>query len=1463
MKATRRKAMKKKLLCLLLASGPLFAADAPRYCQVDGACSPCDQEGKDDQGAAHCTRVNGQRIDHGASLGAHGVPADSERQLASETFVLSDADLDPPVSAAPVADSQPPAVTSATAPDAAVAAPAAAGNAPAFVVRMEEHKTVRPGQSSELAPASFVSGGSEMSARLRGRLDALAAHLEGHQHLRLEVIGHTDNQHLSRRSRAKYRDNHGLGLARAKTVAAYLGQKLALPTERTGTATQGPDQPIASNATLVGMAQNRRVEIRAWYDDVEVRQEAVRVPVPVVPPPVVVITAPAPPLVVPVAQALAGAPARPRSCGEVLASRVRAEDAPFRISVDGVPQDEAEQGVIDPDIQRCTDVALEKADIQIRYDSLEQTPVLNAHAWPNAVPRDGVVEITGWSNYEAFLAKAEIRLFAPASSTQGTPLAVLPVDLGQPVAWRPAGLGLDHVQYVLRVYDAQGRFDETRPKQIDLTDQARPTADIEKRDRELLAGYGENSLSIHNIQVRGGAVTANGSGIKPGESVLFLGQPVPVDAQGVFAARQILPAGNHVVEVEVKQADGGSARYDRNLAIAADDWFYIGLADLTAGRNFTTGPANLVSTDPTDHYDNKAYVDGRLAFYLKGKVKGDWLLTASADTREQPLKSLFSNFAEKDPQYLLRSLDPNKYYPVYGDDSTTVDDAPTQGKFFVRLERGDTQVMWGSFKTSLTGTEFANYSRALYGARAKLVSDGATRYGEKRGNLEAFVADPGTLQSREEFRATGGSLYYLQHMDITPGTEQVWVEIRDKDSGLVMKTQQLAAAQDYDLNALQGRVNLREALASTANAGTLVQSGNLSGDPVYLVVTYEYAPGLSTVSNMVAGGRASAWVNDNLQIGTSGYHQGGVSQSLKGVDATVRYKPGTYVKVEGARSTGVGSSIQTSQDGGFGFNSVTASGGKADAERVEAAVDFAEVSDGAKGRATYYWQDRQAGFSGPGQIALNSEATRQQGGSVAWQMNAATDLKIKADEKIATSQSTRAEEVNIGHLLDPNWKVSMGVRGDDMNTGTANASPTLSQNGNRTDALVRLDYTPDAAAKAGWNAYGYVQDTLERSGNRPENNRVGFGGERRINDRFKLSGEVSDGSGGAGAKIGGTWQVDDRSSLYTNYTLSPDRTDDGFSGRAGLLTAGGKTRYSDAVSVNAEERYQYGTGPSGLIHSFGLDLAPNDRWTYGAKLETGKLSDPLAGDMDRTALGLTLGYHKDAIRYAGALEYRHEVSNSATTSGTRETWLMKNTLGYQIDPDWRFLGRLNFSTSHDTGGAFQDGDYIELVTGYAWRPVKNDRWNTLFKYTYFYNVPTPGQTTSSATPLDYAQRSHVLDIDTIYDIRPWLSIGGKLGVRVGELRDPTLGDWYSSTAWLGVVRADWHWVHEWDILTELRYLDAKNAGNGQGGALLGVYRHINKYVKLGGGYNFTRYSDDLTDLSYRSHGWFINLIGKM
>jgi hypothetical protein len=47
------------------------------------------------------------------------------------------------------------------------------------------------------------------------------------------------------------------------------------------------------------------------------------------------------------------------------------------------------------------------------------------------------------------------------------------------------------------------------------------------------------------------------------------------------------------------------------------------------------------------------------------------------------------------------------------------------------------------------------------------------------------------------------------------------------------------------------------------------------------------------------------------------------------------------------------------------------------------------------------------------------------------------------------------------------------------------------------------------------------------------------------------------------------------------------------------------------------------------------------------------------------------------------------------------------------------------------------------------------------------------------------------------------------------------------------------------------------------GALLGVHRYLGDHFKVGVGYNFTDFSEDLTDLSYDHHGFFFNLVGTM
>jgi hypothetical protein len=39
--------------------------------------------------------------------------------------------------------------------------------------------------------------------------------------------------------------------------------------------------------------------------------------------------------------------------------------------------------------------------------------------------------------------------------------------------------------------------------------------------------------------------------------------------------------------------------------------------------------------------------------------------------------------------------------------------------------------------------------------------------------VEGFAAQPGTVPAYEEFRGTGGSLYYLRHQDVLIGSERL------------------------------------------------------------------------------------------------------------------------------------------------------------------------------------------------------------------------------------------------------------------------------------------------------------------------------------------------------------------------------------------------------------------------------------------------------------------------------------------------------------------------------------------------------------------------------------------------------------------------------------------------------------------------------------------------------------------
>ena len=115
----------------------------------------------------------------------------------------------------------------------------------------------------------------------------------------------------------------------------------------------------------------------------------------------------------------------------------------------------------------------------------------------------------------------------------------------------------------------------------------------------------------------------------------------------------------------------------------------------------------------------------------------------------------------------------------------------------------------------------------------------------------------------------------------------------------------------------------------------------------------------------------------------------------------------------------------------------------------------------------------------------------------------------------------------------------------------------------------------------------------------------------------------------------------------------------------------------------------------------------------------------------------------------------------------------------------------------------------------------------------------------------------------MYRLNHRWELGGKLAYKDGELRvTRDSGRFEDFGVALAVLRGRYHLTHKWDGLAEYRWLRDRDGDNRREGALLGVYRHIGGNLKLGVGYNFTDFSDDIKDAEYDNHGWFVDLIGK-
>jgi flagellar motor protein MotB len=1404
--------------------------------------------------------------------------------------------------------------------------------------------------SGSIAPLELQQGRPIIPPGYTEQLRRAMADISDKTNVRLRFIGYTADERLDRRTAAIYGDDVGLSTARAGRAMEAIQQQMQLST--TQVEHEGRGYVHSADVVNTGFTEDEtsNVVVQVVYDEFAPLDDYEGVDI----------------------TRLARELSTKSSFGLNL----------MHISVDGEPIDDPDRS--SADVQRCTDVALDKADIQFQFDNLSSRPRLSVAASPGDVAFHPLgsallfgdpVRFSAYANYWSFIERAEVRVFEAGQSVEDAPLAVVAIDPAglaewQPVVSRSSGTG-HALKYILRAYGKDGHFDETRPQSLSIgiregseleglpaelvaqrqaaappseggplapgTRASEPTASSEATTKvvttgaggaeataqaedttaedtpplsededaasmseeeeelaandgetdanaeaesedasakqkpappmpegELLASYGESSLAVQNIRLGSGTVKVHGSNIPPQHTVWVAGRQVPVDTKGNFVAEALLPAGLHTVEVAVLDEAGNGNLYLRDLQFERKDRFYVGIADLTVSESRTHGPADQLQGANAPDLDST--LDGRLAFYVTQKWTDHWRVTASADTREGPVKDLFSNFLDKSPDSLFRRMDPDYHYPTFGDDSVVEELAPTMGKLYVKVSHDESHALWGNFKIGYVDNELTQVDRGLYGGNAHWQSEATTDFGEQRVAVDAFAAEPGTVASREEFRGTGGSLYFLHNQDILTGSERLRIELRDKDSGLVTGVVNLRPVLDYDIDYLQGRILLAEPLASTQDDNQLVHSSGLSGQEAYLVVRYEYTPGFSDINTLDTGGQGHYWLNDHVKIGltaSSSNEDAGADSSLRGADLTLRKSANSWLKLQGGRSTGATSSSLSSNDGGFGFvaqDDTAFADARADGYRADLSVGLGDFISGQPGRLTLYTQNLEAGYSAPGFASLTDR--QQYGATFTLPLGERVQVNAKADKKVQDlGLETSAQELDVAFQMSSNWSVSTGVR-KDVREDNSPVVPLTQEQGERTDAVVQVGFD----SMDSWRAYAFLQDTLSKTENREDNGRIGVGSSYQFGERLRMNMEVSDGDFGAGGRLGTNYLLSDRTNLYLNYGLENERTDTGLRTRRGNLISGVKQRLSDSSSMYVEERYQDTDQMSGLTHATGVTLRANDRWNLGANMEVGTLMDTQTGaETKRKAGGIRIGYAFDTVQISSGIEYRSDDAEQPDATVTdRTTWLFRNNFKYQITPDWRLVGKLDHSFSQSSQGQFYDGGYTEAVIGYGYRPVLNDRLTALAKYTFFYNVPTTGQITPQNTAAQFLQKSHIASVDLTYDLTPRWSIGGKYAYRLGEMsltrEDPQFLD---NTAQLLILRTDLRFGQYWEGLVEGRMLELPDLDEQRGGALLGIYRYLGEHVKAGAGYNFTEFSEDLTDLSFNHQGVFINVIGSM
>ena len=906
------------------------------------------------------------------------------------------------------------------------------------------------------------------------------------------------------------------------------------------------------------------------------------------------------------------------------------------------------------------------------------------------------------------------------------------------------------------------------------------------------------------------------------------------------------------------------------------DFIAVGLVEGRL-RSDKFDPTQITPVRDNDGFDNelkgftKEFSGGRTKFgaraavYLKGKVKGDYLLTLGYDSDKDTRKQLFD------------SIDPNAFYPVYGDSSIRGVDAQSSGKLYVRLDKKRSYFLLGDYTTADTNPArtLSQYSRSLNGIRG--------RYEEGNVTANGFVSQQTFRQVTDEFPARGVSgPYSVSSPNGVTGSEKIEVLTRDRFRPVnVIKVTPVSRNLDYEFEPFSGQIVFRAPVPSFDD----------QLNPISIRVVYEVEQGGQKF--LTYGADVALKLTDGLTIGVAAAkdENQAAPYDVIGLNLSVKLSKNTEAIAEVARTN----SVVNSPASGFNNNVSANFNGKIGEQRGDAArIEIRHADDDLRARAyglrsTADFNNPSSGITGgkselgaSGTYKINSKITVTGevlsskdtiGGSLNEQGSLGIDLKATdrltvgagvrrvTQNSISLTQTTATNCANLagtttvpGAIAGYNTGYGISQTGNQSidpatglpivcNTAINAAAPFAPTGLDRTSMFVRAEYKlTDSLTVDGelQDVTGTDSTTLYR-----------LGARWAATDRLSISAESqrSFNDNGSGLyRLGADWRVADKTRLYSRYERATQ-----YSGAYGLgvgpitsgFTTGVDTQYMQDGSLYSE--YRLRSSASGVDIQRALGLRNGWRLAEGLRMTTNvERSASTGGNSSAAAVGLE--YTASSVwKSSGRVEWREDANST--------NWLYTLAVARKLDSDWTLLAREYANVVNPRTALGSDKFQSRFQLGFAYRPVDNNKFDALGLYERKDNRDmSPGAQIDSTTDIISVRGNY-------HPSRTWWLSGRYAYKNVNELLLGTVQDSYRAQL-LG-ARVTYDVTNRWSLGGIFSVLEGSGGDRQYAyGLEVGYIIMDNLYATLG--YNWRGFASSgtaagLTGNDYTNRGWVLGL----